>query len=54
MNSIFSTKTSKSADRTSVDESYLYIIGTNQAQIGFENREKIECQNEENLSSGKQ
>jgi hypothetical protein len=49
-----SIKIPKHADRTLVDGSFLYTIGTNRARIGFEKREKTVCQNEENLGSGKQ
>jgi hypothetical protein len=49
-----SIKTSKLVDRTHIDGSYLYTIGTNRARIGFERREKTECHDEENLGSVKQ
>jgi hypothetical protein len=44
LNSNLLTRTSKYIDRTFVYESFLYTIGTNLAQIVFENREKHECQ----------
>jgi hypothetical protein len=49
-----SIKIPKHVDRTLVDGSFLYTIGTNRARIGFERREKTECHDEENLGSVKQ
>jgi hypothetical protein len=40
LNSNFSKRTPNVVDKTSVDESSIYTIGTNRAPIGFENREK--------------
>jgi hypothetical protein len=36
----------KLVDRTLVDESFLYTVNTIRVRIGFEMREKTECQNE--------
>jgi hypothetical protein len=54
LNIKISIETPKPIDRTFVDGSFLYTIGTNRAQFGFEKREKTECQNEENHGPVKQ
>jgi hypothetical protein len=50
----FQTYTQEPINRTSVDGSMLYTIGTNRAQKGFKLREKIGCHYEENLGPDEQ